>query len=97
MMKKKDYLKKEDSKWKKERRDNLNDDEKEQLRKYEKKRKRVMRVTLRLVKKKKLEKIIKKERWISVSRLFMKEAVSLIMSKCIVRLTPAYSQHQLSE
>ena len=42
MMKKKDYLEKEDNKRKKERRDSVNDDEKEQLQKYEKKGKKVM-------------------------------------------------------
>ena len=39
-------MKKEDNKRKKEKRDNLGDNEKEQLRKYEKKGKKVMRDNL---------------------------------------------------
>ena len=58
---KKEHFKEADNKRKKEKRDNLDNDEKEKLRKHKKKGKRDIVITLGMVKKNKLEKMIKKK------------------------------------
>ena len=78
---KKEHLKKEDNKRKKEKRDNLGDNEKEQLRKYEKEGKKVMRDSLGDDKK---EQVRKNDKERKMDKEKMKEAVFLIMSKCVV-------------
>ena len=84
MMKKRRIFQKEDNKSQKEKHDNLGDDEKEQFRKYKKKRKKVIRDNLGNDENEQLRKIDKKERCINVYRLQMKEAVFLLVYKCVV-------------
>ena len=62
-------MKREDNKIKKEKGDNLGDNEKEQLRKYEKEERKLSMVALGMMRKNKFEKMIRKERWINVYKL----------------------------
>ena len=57
-------MKKEGNKKRKEKGDNLDDNEKEQLKKYEKNGQSM--IALGIIRKNKLERIIRKERWINV-------------------------------
>ena len=76
-------MKKEDNKRKKEECDNLHDNEKEQLRKYEEKGKKAMHDSLGK-KKEEITKMKRKEIWINIYKLYMKEAIFLIMFRCVV-------------
>ena len=60
--------KKEGSKRKKEKRDNLDDNEK-QFRKYKKKERTLFMIAFGVMRKNKSEKKIRKERWINVYKL----------------------------
>ena len=62
-------MKREDDKIKKEKGDNLGDNEKEQLRKYEKEERKLSMIALGMMRKNKFEKMIRKERWINVYKL----------------------------
>ena len=62
-------MKREDNKIKKEKGDNLGDNEKEQLRKYEKEERKLSMIALGMMRKNKFEKMIRKERWINVYKL----------------------------
>ena len=62
-------MKREDNKIKKEKGDNLGDNEKEQLRKYEEEERKLSMIALGMMRKNKFEKMIRKERWINVYKL----------------------------
>ena len=62
-------MKREDNKIKKEKGDNLGDNEKEQLRKYEKEERKLSMIALGMMRKNRFEKMIRKERWINVYKL----------------------------
>ena len=62
-------MKREDNKIKKEKGDNLGDNEKEQLRKYEKEERKLSMIAMGMMRKNKFEKMIRKERWINVYKL----------------------------
>ena len=70
---------------------------KNSLKNMRKKEQKLSVIALGMMRNNKLEKMIRKERWINVYKLQMKEAVFLIMSKCVVWLIPAYLQHELSD
>ena len=62
-------MKREDNKIKKEKGENLGDNEKEHLRKYEKEERKLSMIALGMMRKNKFEKMIRKERWINVYKL----------------------------
>ena len=81
---KKEHLKKEDNKSKKEKRNNLDDSEKEQLKKYEKKGKKVKHDSLGDDEKEQVRRNDKKGKLDKLLQTLEKEAVFLIISKCVV-------------